>query len=142
MGELAVVMNHGDGWIHCAHIISLNFNENAALIKWENSGKSDYVEITDLKKNSEVENSQRKQKATAFLHFLSLDVGNNQNKEDISVAGMNPSDQVQVQNKFYSIKNMSKLCAEGAIKNPLSMLNFLNPTLTLSGIFAMLWCLN
>jgi hypothetical protein len=38
-------------------------------------------------------------------------------------ADENSSDQVQVPNKFYSI-NMSKLCAEGAIKNLLSMLNY------------------
>ncbi len=53
-------MNHGDAWTHCAHIISLNINENAAMIKWEITGKYDYVEFTDLKKNSEVETSQRK----------------------------------------------------------------------------------
>ncbi len=60
VGELVVVMNHGDAWTHCAHIISLNLNENAAMIKWESTGKSNYVEITDLKKNLEVETSQRK----------------------------------------------------------------------------------
>jgi hypothetical protein len=32
-------MNHGDAWTHCAHIISLNVNENAAMIKWEITGK-------------------------------------------------------------------------------------------------------
>jgi hypothetical protein len=71
-----------------------------------------------------VETSQRIQKATEFLHSLPLDVGKNRNKQCISAADENPSDQVQVQNKFHSIKNMSKLCAEGAIKNLLSMLNY------------------
>jgi hypothetical protein len=46
VGELVVVMNHGDAWTHCAHIISLNINENAAMIKWESTEKSNYVEIT------------------------------------------------------------------------------------------------
>jgi hypothetical protein len=48
VGKLVVVMNHGDAWTHRAHIISLNVNENAAMIKWESTGKSNYVEITDL----------------------------------------------------------------------------------------------
>jgi hypothetical protein len=124
VGELVIVMNHGDAWTHCAHIISPNVNENAAMTKWEITRKCDYVEITDLKKNSEVETSQRKQKAAEFLHSLPLDVGKNHNKQRISATDENPSDQVQVQNKFYSIKNMSKLCAERAIKNLLSMLNY------------------
>ncbi len=68
--------------------------------------KSNYVEITELKKNSEVETSQRKQKVTEFLHSLPLDVGKNQNKQCILAVDENPSDQVQAQNKFYSIKNM------------------------------------
>ncbi len=54
MVELVIVMNHGDAWTHCAHIISLNVNENAAMIKWEITGKCNYVEITDVKNNSEV----------------------------------------------------------------------------------------
>jgi hypothetical protein len=70
VGELVIVMNHGDAWTHSAHIISLNVNENAAMIKWEITGKCNYIEITNLKKNSEVETSQRKQKATEFLHSL------------------------------------------------------------------------
>jgi hypothetical protein len=35
VGELVIVMNHRDAWTHRAHIISLNVNENAAVIKWE-----------------------------------------------------------------------------------------------------------
>jgi hypothetical protein len=124
VGELVVVMSHRDAWTHRAHLNSLNINENATMIKWESTGKSDYIEITDLKKNLEVETSQRKQKATEFLHSLPLDAGKYRNKQHILATGENPSDQVQVQNKFYSIKNMSKLCSEGAIKNLLSMLNY------------------
>jgi hypothetical protein len=71
-----------------------------------------------------VESSQRKRKATEFLHSLPLDVGKNHNKQHILATDENPSDLVQIRNKFYSIKNMSKLCAEGAIKNLLSMLNY------------------
>jgi hypothetical protein len=48
VGEMVIVMNHGDAWTHLAHIISLNVNENAAMIKWEITGKCDYIEITDL----------------------------------------------------------------------------------------------
>jgi hypothetical protein len=96
VGELVKVMNHGDAWTHCAHIISLNVNENAAMIQWEMTGNCDYVEITDLKKNSEVETSQRKRKATEFLHSLPLDVGKNHNKQHILATDENLSDQVQV----------------------------------------------
>ncbi len=39
VGELVIVMNHGDAWTHSAHIISLKVNENAAMIKWESKGK-------------------------------------------------------------------------------------------------------
>ncbi len=48
VGELVIVMNHGDAWTHHAHNISLNVNQNAAMIEWEITGKCDYVEITDL----------------------------------------------------------------------------------------------
>jgi hypothetical protein len=106
------------------HTLSVLTSMKMPVIKWESTGKSNYVEITDLKKNLKVETSQRKQKATEFLYSLPLDVGKNRNKQRILAADENPSDQVQVQNKFYSIKNMSKLCAEGAIKNLLSMLNY------------------
>jgi hypothetical protein len=82
------------------------------MIKWESTRKSNNLEITDLKKNSEVETSQRKQKATEFLQSLPLDVGKNQNKIHILVADENPSDQVQVQNKFYS----SKACQNYVLK--------------------------
>jgi hypothetical protein len=37
VGDLVVVMNHGDAWTHPAHIISLNVNENAARINWEST---------------------------------------------------------------------------------------------------------
>jgi hypothetical protein len=112
MGELVVAIKHGDAWTHPAHIISLNVNENATIIKWESTGKSDYVEITDLKTNSEVETSQKKQKATEFLHSLPLDIGKNQNKQRFLVADENPSDQVQVQNKF----TPSKTCQNYVLK--------------------------
>ncbi len=95
VGELVVVRNHGDAWTHRVHIISLNINENTTMIKWESTRKSYYVEITDLKKNSEVETSQRK-KVAKFLHSFPLDVGKNQNKQRILAADENPSDQVQV----------------------------------------------
>ncbi len=39
VGELVVVMNHGDAWTHRVHIISLNVNENATMIKWEGTRK-------------------------------------------------------------------------------------------------------
>jgi hypothetical protein len=138
VGDLVIVMNHGDAWTHRTHIISLKVNENAAKIKWESTGKCDYIEITDLKTNSEVETSQRKQKGTKFLYSLPLDVGKNRKKQSTLATDDNPSDQVQVGNKFYSIKNMSKLCAEGAIKNLLSMLNYSQSNMTCSGICATL----
>ncbi len=33
VSELVVIMNHGDAWTYGAHIISLDVNENAAMIK-------------------------------------------------------------------------------------------------------------
>ena len=117
-------MNHGDAWIHRARIISLDYNQNAALIKWLSSGKRNYVKITDLKKNSELETSQRKQKAAEFLHCLPSDACTKRNKEGILGACVNSAmDSVRVRNKFYSIENLSKFRAEDANKL-LSMLNY------------------
>jgi hypothetical protein len=87
-------MNHGDAWTHRAHIISLNVNENAAMIKWESTRMRDYIKITDLKKTYEMVTSQRKQKATKFLHFHPIDVGKNRNTQRILAADENPSDEV------------------------------------------------
>jgi hypothetical protein len=71
VGQLVTVMNHGDAWTHCAHIISLNVNENTAMIKWEITRKCDYVEITDLKKTQRWKpNKENKRRQSSSILFL------------------------------------------------------------------------
>jgi hypothetical protein len=72
VGELVIVMNHGDAWTHRAHIISLNVNENAAMIKWEITGKCNYVEITYLKKTQRCGNLTKKTKDDRIPPFSSF----------------------------------------------------------------------
>ncbi len=73
VGELVIVMNHGDAWTHRAHIISLNLNENAAMIKWERTGKSNFIEITDLKRTWRWKpHKENKRQLNSSILFLSM----------------------------------------------------------------------
>jgi hypothetical protein len=74
--------------------------------------KKDAVHLGDCKKYNELDIIQRKQKSTDFF----CEIPQTKRGE------LPPS---QMKNMFFSDKNSSKLCSEGAIQNLLNMLHFL-----------------
>jgi hypothetical protein len=81
-------------------------------VKWEATLKKDTVHLGDCKKYSKLEFIPRKRKSTDFFCEIS------QSKRGKPPPG-------QMKNMFFSNENLSKLCADGAIQNLLSMLHFL-----------------
>ena len=88
------------------------------MIKWETTKKSESVCIVDLQKISIDDKSLRKRKLTDF--FLP--------QPDTKIPSTLQSDEYmlmeeEIQNKYYSSTNSSKLCAEGAIVNLMNVVN-------------------
>ncbi len=104
--------NHGKNWIHLGHIISIDKNTKAAVVEWAKTQKKDTVHLGDCKKYNELDAIPRKCKSTDFFCEIP------QTKRGRPSPG-------QIKNMFFSNENLSKLCAEGAIQNLLSMLRFL-----------------
>jgi hypothetical protein len=77
------------------------------MIRWETTRKTKLVDIKDLKKYCISEKSSRKCKPTEF--FLP--------QPDAKISNENMSAEDEIQNKFYSHNNSSKLCAEGSLVN-------------------------
>jgi hypothetical protein len=118
VGNLVVVENHGDQWPHKAHIVDINIEYKWALIRWETTQKIDYVDVGDLKQFSMEDSTPRKQKSTDYISPLSgKKISSNEHPQN-DRSGM----QCCTKNKFYSVKNSSKLCAEGAIGNLMNVL--------------------
>ncbi len=89
------------------------------MIKWETPQKIDYVDVGDLKHFLMEDSTPRKQKSTDYFSPLSGKkiASNEQHQNDRSDM------QCYTKNKFYSMKNSSKLCAEGAIGNLMNVLH-------------------
>ncbi len=125
--------NHGKQWIHLEHVISIDKNTKTAVVKWEETLKKDTVHLGDCKKYNKVEFIPRKHKSTDFFCEIP------QAKKEKPPPG---------QMKKKSNENLSKLCAEGAIQNLLSMLHFLTEDmnifweLTTSDLFTLMKLLN
>ena len=88
------------------------------MIKWETTKKSESVCIVDLQKISIDDKSLRKRKLTDF--FLP--------QPDTKIPSTLQSDEYmlmekEIQSKYYSSTNSSKLCAEGAIVNLMNVVN-------------------
>jgi hypothetical protein len=111
VGDCVSVENHGKHWIHLGHIISVDRNIKGAVGKWDETLKKDTVHLGDCKKYNELEFIPKKCKSTDFFCKTP------QIKREKPPPG-------QMKNKFFSNKNLSKLCAEGAIQNLLSLLHF------------------
>jgi hypothetical protein len=103
VGDHVIVMNHGMKWINYVKVIDINVNEDWAIVKWESTSKNDRVKLCDCKKYKENHVGQRKQKPTEFYMDEPI-------KKHIK-AGASALD-VQMENRFYSEHNLSKLCAE------------------------------
>ncbi len=104
---------------HKAHIVDINIEYKWNLIRWETTRKIGYVVVGDLKQFSMEDSTPRKQKSTDFFSPLSGKkiASNEQRQNDRSDM------QHCTKNKFYLVKNSSKLCTEGAIGNLMNVLH-------------------
>ena len=104
--------NYGKHWIHLGHIISIDKNIKNHYCEVGRDTEKDIVHLGNCKKYNKLEFIPRNRKSIDFFCEIP------QTKRGKSPPG-------QMKNKFFSNKNLSKLCAEGAIQNLLSMLHFL-----------------
>ncbi len=114
VGDCVIVMNHGMKWINYAKVIDINVNEDWAIVKWESTSKNDRVKLCNCKKYEENHVGHRKQKPTEF--YMDEPVEKHMKAEQSKL-------EVQMENRFYSEDNLSKLCAEGAVRNLMNMLH-------------------
>jgi hypothetical protein len=84
------------------------------------TSKNDRVKLCDCKKYEENHVSHRKQKPTEF--YMDQPVKKHM-KAELSEM------EVQMENRFYSEDNLSKLCAEGTVRNLMNMLHCLRDEL-------------
>ncbi len=114
IGDRVIDMNHGMKWINYAKIIDINVNEDWAIVKWESTSKNDKVKLCDCKKYEENHVGHRKRRPTEF--YMDEPVKKHMKTEKSEL-------EVQMENTFYSEDNLSKLCAEGAVRNLMNMLH-------------------
>jgi hypothetical protein len=119
VGDHVFVENHGNQWPHKAQIVDIDMENNFSLIRRETTQNIDYFDLEDLKCFSMDDSVPRKQKSTEFYTFLSgkKNASTEQHQYDRSDL------QCCTKNMFYSEKNSSKLCTEGAIGNLMNVLN-------------------
>jgi hypothetical protein len=110
-GDCISVENHGKHWIHLGHIISIDTNTKTTVVKWEETWNKDTVHLGDCKKYNKLDVIPRKHKSTVFFCEIPH-----------TKRGKPPPGQMK--NMFFFNENLSKLCAEGAIKNLLNMMHF------------------
>ncbi len=112
VGEDVIVLNHGTHWQYQGKFVGIDLENDTAMIRWETTRKTESVDIKDLQKYSISDKSPRKHKPTEFFlpqpdaKILSA----MQSDENISTED-------EIQNKFNSYNNSTKLCAEGALVN-------------------------
>ena len=107
-----IVLNHGIHWQNCGQIVDIDLENDTTMIKWKTTKKSESVSFEDLQKISIDDKSLRKCKPMDF--FLS--------QPDTKIPS-NMLMEEEIQNKYYSSTNSSKLCAEGAIVNLMNVVN-------------------
>jgi hypothetical protein len=94
-------------------------DNNFASIRWETTQNIDYVYLKDLKCFSMDNSAPRKQKSTDFYTPPS----GKKNASTEQYQNYRSDLQRCTKNMFYSEKNSSKLCAEGAIGNLMNVLH-------------------
>jgi hypothetical protein len=114
-------MNHGMKWINYAKVIDINVNKDWAIVKWESTSKNDKVKLCDCKKYDENHFGHRKQKPTEF--YMDKPIKKHMKTEKSELKTEKSRLEVQIENRFYSKDNLSKLCAEGAVRNLMNMLH-------------------
>jgi hypothetical protein len=119
VGDDVIVENHGKYWPHKAQIIDIDMETNIATIRWKTTQKVDLVHLKDLKQFSLNNATPRKQKSTDFY------APSSGRKMTSTEQCQNYRSDLQccTENMFYSEKNSSKLCAEGAIGNMMNVLH-------------------
>ncbi len=102
----------------------INYVENTAQIKWDTSRTLTTVSLHDIRHYVDDQNSKRKRKQTDFLHNQHNVKKNKPSTVNSDVICIDDDDVSVITPKmpFYSCDNASKLCAEGALKNMLHML--------------------
>jgi hypothetical protein len=121
VGYRVIVMKHGMKWINYAKVIDINVNEDWAIVKWESTYKNDKVKLSDCKKYEENHAGHRKQKPTEFYMDKPIKKHMKTEKSELKTEKSEP--EVQIEIRFYSEDNLSKLCAEGAFRNLMNMLH-------------------
>jgi hypothetical protein len=60
-------LNHGNHWEYRGKIVSIDSENDTAMIRWETTRKTESVDMMDLQKYSVSEKSPRKLKPTEFF---------------------------------------------------------------------------
>ncbi len=87
------MLNHGNHWQYRGKIVSIDLENDTAMIKWETTRMTEIVDMKDLKKKSIIEKSLRKHKPTEFLLQQS----------DAKVSNENVPTEDEIQNSFIYI---------------------------------------
>jgi hypothetical protein len=119
VGNHVFVENHGIQWPHQAQIVDIDMETNFASIRWETTRDIDFVDLEGLKQFSMDDSAPRTQKSTDFYipppgKKIALTENHQYDRSDL---------QRCTKKMFYSEKNSSKLCAEGAIGNLMNVLH-------------------
>jgi hypothetical protein len=123
VGDLVVVSNHGTKRTHHAIIVSINERTSSAVVRWNSNSKKDLVALADCMRYDLQCVSERKCKPTDFYQNLPV-------KIQRSEASLTPPTG-QMKNMYHSKDNLSKLCAEGAIRNLMHMLHHSTKDITM-----------
>ncbi len=67
VGKYVIVLNHGNHWQYQGEIVSIDSENDTAVIRWETTWKTESVDIKNLQKYSISEKSLRKRKPTEYF---------------------------------------------------------------------------
>ena len=149
VGDIVSVSNHGTKTVHLAKVLEIKEEENIVKIKWQFSGRNDFVGMSDCRAYDVELTSQRKRKETdRYSPQQDAKVKRNQitntleakitsdSTASIAILLENNVESIicpdgEIENRFYSKTNVSKLCAEGAIANLMNMLHMSSEDMSL-----------
>ncbi len=115
VGDRVIVLNHGDKWIHLARIVEINKVTSSAVVKWDTLLRKDTVDLVDCHKCDNEIILNRKRKATDFYPNLQVKKSYIRTSKKSEESLEPPPGQMK--NMFYLKDNLTKLCAEGALRN-------------------------
>ncbi len=119
VGDHVTVENHGIQWPHQAQIVDIDMENNFALIRWETTKNIDFIDLEDLKRFSMDDSAPRKQKSADFYTPPSGKKMASTEKLQYDRSDLQRCTKIM----FYSEKDSSKLCAEGAMGNLMNVLH-------------------